>query len=258
MNKLIPIEHQGQRVLTTAQLAESLGTESIKIQQNYNNNKDRYTEGKHFILLEGDKLRSFKGELENIEVANNVNKLYLWTEKGAWLQAKSLNTDSAWEAYEILVDDYYSIKQQSIDTSFLSPEMQMFKLAYDAMAKMQLDQAVTQKAIQTVQTAVATIKETIIERKDDWRGSIKIMFNTAVKNSNSDHQSMRNESYRILEERARCDLNKRLRFLVERLEESGSTKTQLLKTSKLDVIEADPKLKEIYTSIIKEMSIRSL
>lgn len=39
---------------------------------------------------------------------NNVSKLYLWTEKGAFLHAKSLGTDKAWEVYEILVDSYFS------------------------------------------------------------------------------------------------------------------------------------------------------
>ena len=79
---ITPIEKNGQRVLTTSQLAESFGTEAIKIQQNFNNNKDRYTEGKHFFLLQGDDLKSLKGNLENFEVASNINRLYLWTEKG--------------------------------------------------------------------------------------------------------------------------------------------------------------------------------
>jgi hypothetical protein len=259
MNQLTPIEHSNHRVLTTAQLAESFGTDTNSIVKNFNNNKDRYMLRKHYFLLEGEELKSFKGEVNNLDVASNVNKLYLWTEKGAWLHAKSLNTDSAWESYEALVDDYYAVKQQAVDTSLLSPEMQMFKLAYDAMAKMQLDQAATQKALQGVQTAVTTIKETIIQREDDWRASIKTMFNTAVQNStNKDFQAMRNETYRILEERAHCDLNTRLRNLRARLEESGATKSQIDKISKLDVIEADPKLKEIYTSIIKEISIRSM
>jgi hypothetical protein len=60
----------------------------------------------------------------------------------------------------------------------------------------------------------------------------------------------------MLDERARCDLNKRLRNLLDRLEESGATRTQINKTSKMDVIEAEPRLKEIYTSIVKEISIR--
>ena len=109
MSNLIPIVYQSQRILTSSQLAESYGTESIKIQQNFNNNKDRYIERKHFFLLEGEGLRDFKGNIENFEVAPNVNKLYLWTEKGAWLHAKSLNTDKAWEAYEMLVDEYYRV-----------------------------------------------------------------------------------------------------------------------------------------------------
>jgi len=114
MNELTPVDYQNQRILTTAQLAESYGAEAIKIQQNYNNNKDRYTEGKHFFIAKGDELQKIL-QLENFEVQNasKIRSLYLWTVKGAWLQAKSLNTDEAWEAYEMLVDDYYTIKQQS-------------------------------------------------------------------------------------------------------------------------------------------------
>lgn len=105
------ISHEGQRVLTTAQLAESFGTETTIISNNFNRNKDRYTEGKHFFLLEGEELKSFKANHQNDESSNRINKLYLWTEKGAWMHAKSLNTDKAWGAYEMLVDDYYNVKQ---------------------------------------------------------------------------------------------------------------------------------------------------
>ena len=41
----------------------------------------------------------------------NVNKVYLWTQKGAFLHAKSLNTDKAWEVYDHLVDSYFEKKQ---------------------------------------------------------------------------------------------------------------------------------------------------
>jgi phage antirepressor YoqD-like protein len=106
------IEQNGVRVLTSFQLAAAYGTESVKIHQNFNNNKDRYKNGKHFILLQNEDLKTFKRNFENFEVAQNVNKLYLWTEKGAWLHAKSLNTDQAWEAYEMLVDEYYRMANQ--------------------------------------------------------------------------------------------------------------------------------------------------
>lgn len=113
MNQLQVIEHKGQRVLTTSQLAESYGTSSDRISKNFSENKERYKEGKHYILLQGEDLKRFKNDFRNSElVGKNASALYLWTEKGAWLHAKSLNTDEAWEAYEMLVDEYYRVTQE--------------------------------------------------------------------------------------------------------------------------------------------------
>lgn len=112
MNQLQVIVHRQARVLTTGQLAESYGAEEKLVQQNFNNNKTRYKEGKHFFLLQGEELRAFKRDFESLGFAPNLNKLYLWTEKGAWLHAKSLNTDAAWDAYEMLVDEYYKVIEQ--------------------------------------------------------------------------------------------------------------------------------------------------
>lgn len=123
MNKLQVLAYGGQRVLTTAQLAESYGTDSERIQKNFNYNKERYQEGKHYILLQGDDLREFRSNFSISEVAPNVNRLYLWTRKGAWMHAKSLNTDEAWDAYEMLVDDYYRAVEERSPYLNLSPEV---------------------------------------------------------------------------------------------------------------------------------------
>lgn len=106
------IEHCGQRVLTTSQLAESYGTESKIISRNYQRNADRYIEGKHFFALSGEELRRFKGSRQFDDSLKFTSILYLWTEKGAWLHAKSLNTEKSWEAYEMLVDNYYKLEKQ--------------------------------------------------------------------------------------------------------------------------------------------------
>ena len=60
MNKLIVTEYQNQRILTTSQLAESYETTGEIISNNFNRNKDRYQEGKHFYCLEGEQLKEFK------------------------------------------------------------------------------------------------------------------------------------------------------------------------------------------------------
>jgi hypothetical protein len=122
MNQLQVINHEGQRVLTTAQLAESYGTDRKIISQNFNRNRERYKEGKHYYALVGDAKREFLDRLQNEDGSGNAAVLYLWTEKGAWMHAKSLNTDQAWESYEMLVDDYYRVKSNPYE--LLSKELQ--------------------------------------------------------------------------------------------------------------------------------------
>lgn len=112
MNKSLQVvETNNQRVLTTAQIAEQYETDVNAIQRNFQRNKERYTEGKHYYCLTGNVLREFNATGQ-IDVSPNLNKFYLWTEKGALLHAKSLNTDKAWEAYECLVDTYFSVREQ--------------------------------------------------------------------------------------------------------------------------------------------------
>ncbi len=94
-NNLKIIEHQNQRVLLTSQLAESYGTTNKVISNNFNNNKERYQEGKHYIALEGDEKKEFIYNHPKIKDGlKNAKTIYLWTERGAFLHAKSLNTDT--------------------------------------------------------------------------------------------------------------------------------------------------------------------
>lgn len=57
MNNLKVIEYRNIRVLTTQQIAETYEAEERRIVENFNRNKSRYLEGKHFICLTGDDLR---------------------------------------------------------------------------------------------------------------------------------------------------------------------------------------------------------
>lgn len=112
MNELQIIEHENQRVLLTSQLAESYGTTSKVISNNFNNNKEHYQDGKHFFILQGEEKRRFISNCPKIEDGlKNAKTVYLWTERGAFLHAKSLNTDQAWEVYDSLVEHYFQSQQ---------------------------------------------------------------------------------------------------------------------------------------------------
>lgn len=115
MNELTVTEYKDIRVLTTQQIAEAYKTDGKTVSYNFNHNRERYEDGKHFICLVGDELKAFR---EIHELPSNISKLYLWTEKGAFLHAKSLNTDEAWEVYGKLVDSYFVKKQPQLPTTY--------------------------------------------------------------------------------------------------------------------------------------------
>lgn len=123
MNNLQVIEVKGQRVLTTKQLAENYGTTEKIISNNFNNNTNKYIEGKHFYCLTGDELKDFKRKSLNLGIAQNVNKFYLWTERGTLLHAKSLNTDKAWQVYDYLIEHYFRTRQEQLKLQIPFPEI---------------------------------------------------------------------------------------------------------------------------------------
>ena len=113
MNELTPIENQGQRVLTTEQLAELYGVKPQVIQQNFVNHQDKFLEGVHYIKLEGPALKEFKSYFDNIEapVINKFSRvLYLWTKRGAARHSKMIGTDTAWDVFDSLEENYFNPK----------------------------------------------------------------------------------------------------------------------------------------------------
>ena len=53
------VEWGGQVVITTSQLAEVYGTTTKNVSNNFSRNKDRFTEGKHYFVLQGEELKEF-------------------------------------------------------------------------------------------------------------------------------------------------------------------------------------------------------
>ena len=157
------VEIKGVRVLTTSQIAEAYEVKEIQIHQNFKNNRVRFVDGKHYISLSGDELKAFKNHLEKIEVVKNrTSHLYLWTEKGALLHAKSLNTDKAWEVYDYLVDFYFRAKEKQSESvkRGIVPVTYMNESSKSARVHMVVDipnNPSAQKAIEEVKKALAAV-----------------------------------------------------------------------------------------------------
>ena len=110
----------------------------------------------------------------------------------------------------------------------------------------------SQKAIATSQA----IKDAIVAEYDNWREEIKRQINTIQKKSSMTYQDTYNTLYDTLEKRGRCDLSARVRNGRDRLADSGATKTKIESFGRMDVIEADARLREIFTTIVKEYAVK--
>lgn len=93
-------------------LAQVYETTTDSIRHNFSRNRERFAEGKYFFYITGEELRTFKRSMthSHVAIADNVNQLYLWTERGANRHSKILDTDKAWEQFENLEETYFRVK----------------------------------------------------------------------------------------------------------------------------------------------------
>ena len=104
------ISYKGQRVCITQQLAKFYGCDDSHILDNHRKNVARFEEGKHYVRVSGDDLRTFLAlQPENFrsQISSKTRTLMLWTERGAARHAKMLTTAEAWEVFEDLEDRYF-------------------------------------------------------------------------------------------------------------------------------------------------------
>lgn len=148
--------------------------------------------------------------------------------------------------YFIAVEKKY---KQSIDTTKLPPELQMFKQLFDSVAKAYLQ-------IEQVNAQVQEIREVItINPGQDWRNKTnKLMQKIGYKLN--DYETPKTEVYKALEKRSGCLLNRRLDNLMTRALRNGMAPSKVKQLNYLDVIADDKKLIEIYTAIVKDMAIK--
>lgn len=258
MNELVVTEYNNVRVLTTQQLADSYGTDAKTISNNFNNNKSRYVEGKHYICLQGESLRDFLHS-SNLGLQNEskIRTLYLWTEKGTFLHAKSLNTDVAWEVYDRLMETYFNVKEKQIAMSDLSPQLQLMNMLVENMNRAEIEQKRQAEQIARVETTVTTMKEIFTQPIGDWKSEINSRVREVSIKSGIEYQELYNQLYGELETVAHCSLKRLCENKKKRMEEAGNTKTAIKEaTTKIAIIDDKPQLRAIFEGIVKRYAMR--
>jgi hypothetical protein len=104
---------------------------------------------------------------------------------------------------------------------------------------------------------IGNIKEAVISEPDNWREDINRKLNKIAKAIGvNKFQEVRAESYKLLEQRAGVNIDRRLFNKRARMLEEGRSSTAINKANKLDIIDEDKKLREIYGKIVSEYLIK--
>jgi uncharacterized protein YukE len=160
------------------------------------------------------------------------------------------------QAREYFIQTEDKLKEVVISENTLSPELKMFGCIYKSLAQQELRNKQIEQKVDAIEQTNKAIKETIVGTYDNWRDEIKHLVSSVQRGSNQTYQDTYNRLYDDLEKRARCDLSVRVRNGRDRLIDSGASKTKVEAFGRMDVIEADARLKEIFTIIVKEYAVR--
>lgn len=194
----------------------------------------------------------------DINVEGNKTQDYKLTAHFAKKLSMKGNGEKAEEAREYFTHLEERVKQKAIDFSQLSPELQMFSRIFQSVAEQQLEQKRQAEKVEQLDKKVDFIKDVIALNPNSWRtDSAKIVNKIALKMGGYEHiKAIREESYKLLEERMGVALNIRLSNKKKTQALNGVSKSKIDKLNQLDVIADDKKLIQGYVSVIKDMAIK--
>ena len=185
---------------------------------------------------------------------NRQTKHYLLTRKGCDIVANKMNGSKGVLFTATYVDAFHEMQEHIKNQSQLNvPQTPM--QALEMMFKVQKEQ---EKFNQKMERQITGIRHIVGIETKNWRNDTNNILSAIAKHLGGKdmHQKVRAEAYKALEEKGRCNLKIRMQNRKGKMLANGATKTQIKKLSKLDVINDDPRLIEIYISVIKNMAIK--
>ncbi|AMJ40350.1 antA/AntB antirepressor family protein [Anaerotignum propionicum] len=148
----------------------------------------------------------------------------------------------------------------AVEKKYKTPKSQAEILLGQAqiLVNMERKQRENEKAIEDTNKRIDGIKDIVSLNPNDWRkDTARLLNKMAVAIGGYEHlRNIREESYKLLDERFGVSLSIRLTNKKKTMALNGVCKSKVDKLNKLDAIADDKKLIEGYISIIKEMCIR--
>jgi len=150
------------------------------------------------------------------------------------------------------------LKGQTLNTSELSPELQMFNQMFKAIANNELEQKRLKAEIKETKEEIQGIRDAITLNPNQWRKDTATLINKiANKLGGFEHiKPIRDESYSLLNTSYGVDINRRLLNKKKNMALEGCSKSKIDKVNYLDIIAEDKKLINGYINIVGRLAVK--
>lgn len=256
MKELIKIKTEnGKQLVSARELYEFLG-----LSKRFSSWFETYSKNEDYGFIENE---DFTSVLSSTVVNNGAERQlqdYAITIDMAKELSMLSKTEKGKQARKYFIQCEKALKEnvQPLNTSELSPELQMFGNLYKAIANQELEQKKIKKDIEDTKNQLQGIRDVVALTPNAWRkDTSSLISKIAMKLGGFDHiKDVREESYKILNETYKVDINRRLLNKQKNMALEGCSKSKISKINCLDVIAEDEKLINGYLSIISKMAIK--
>jgi len=257
MNNLVNILNQdGQLVVTSRQIAEDFERQHKHVLEGIKNivtNMDSDEKSAQYFITSEYKDGSGKS-----------NKEYLLTRDGFSLLVMGFTGSKALEWKLKYIEAFnkmeQSLKEQkpSCIEDVLIQSLQEMKAVREQLTTVTEKVVSADMKVNEVKNDLQSMRDVYNLSPNAWRADTSKLINAvAQKLGGFEHiKHVREESYKILDERAGARLGIRLTNMKKNVLVETGSKSKSEKVTKLDVIAVDKRLVEVYCLIVKEMAIK--
>lgn len=187
-----------------------------------------------------------------ISYKDNLNRekpCYSMNKAGA---LQMLNKESAVVRYKT-VQYIEKLERQQQD---LSPQLQFLINLELEQKKIQQQLVKVKKEAEQANMGLTTIKNVMLFNRYNWDTECNLLIYSIAHGCKQYAQKIREEVYRLVEERGRADLKQRVANKQRRLRAENANEATISSVDYMSVIADDVRLKEIYIGIVKELAFK--
>lgn len=245
MSKLTVINQNGQLVIDSREVAQKVDKQHAHLLRDIQGYLE--TLGKsNFGLADFFVLSSY------IDVQGKERPCYLLTKKGCDMVANKMTGEKG-----VLFTAAYVTKFEEMEKQIQAP-MQELSPQLQLLINMELEQKKIHKELQETKAEVQAIRDVIvINPQAEWRKRTNKILNEIGLRLNGNYKQVRDEVYEALKQRGNCRPNILVNNLKSRALMNGMSRSKADELNILDVLENEPRLREIYVTIVKEMAIKN-